>query len=214
MGPPTGPDREASTSPAPRPAPRVASEPSASSSAIVTIPNALSLLRILAIPAVVALLVHHGTEAWGLALFGLVASTDWIDGYVARRTHRVSDLGKVLDPVADRLALASALVALVVRGIFPLWAMLAIVARDATVLLGGLVLATRGVRIDVRRIGKAATFALMLAVPAIAWGELGRSLAGPASAIGWTAFAIGIVLYYAAAVRYAVDARTALARGP
>jgi cardiolipin synthase len=204
-----GPDREASTSPAPDRSPET--RPGApGSSAIVTFPNALSFARILAIPAFVALVVHRGTETWGIALFGVVASTDWIDGYVARHTGRVSDLGTVLDPVADRLALAAAIVALVVRGIFPVWAMLAILVRDAVVLCAGLVLAARGVRIAVRRIGKAATFALMLAVPAIAWADLGATLAGAASVAGWTAFAIGIVSYYAAAAIYAFDARAAL----
>jgi phosphatidylglycerophosphate synthase len=103
-----GPDREASTSPAPDRSPET--RPGApGSSAIVTLPNALSFARILAIPAFVALVVHRGTETWGIALFAVVASTDWLDGYVARHTGRVSDLGTVLDPVADRLALASAI---------------------------------------------------------------------------------------------------------
>ena len=64
-------------------------------------------------------------------------ATDWVDGYVARRTGQVSELGKVLDPVADRLAIAAGLIALVVRGVFPLWAALLILVRDVAVLVAG-----------------------------------------------------------------------------
>ncbi|HEX9235943.1 MAG TPA: CDP-alcohol phosphatidyltransferase family protein, partial [Actinomycetota bacterium] len=82
---------------------------------VATVPNLLSLLRILMIPVFVLLILHHGTEMAGLLLLGAVVSTDWLDGYLARRTGQVSNVGKVLDPVADRLAIAAALVAMVVR---------------------------------------------------------------------------------------------------
>src|SRR5947208_15766326 len=91
---------------------------------VATVPNLLSLIRILLIPVFVTLLLHHGTEMAGLLLLGAVVSTDWIDGYLARRTGQVSNLGKILDPVADRLAIAAALVALVARDAVPLWAAL------------------------------------------------------------------------------------------
>ena len=67
----------------------------------------------------------------------LVVATDWVDGTIARRTGQVSELGKVLDPVADRLAIAAGLIALVVRGAFPLWAAALILVRDVAVLVAG-----------------------------------------------------------------------------
>jgi cardiolipin synthase len=135
-----------------------------------------------------------------------------VDGYVARRTGRVSELGKVLDPVADRLAIVAVLVALVVRDAFPVWAAALIAVRDVALLVvGAWAFAARGVRIDVRTIGKAATLALMFAVPAIAWGALGLWFGRAASIAGWTAFAVGIALSYAAAAWYAADLRRALA---
>ena len=70
-------------------------------------------------------------------LFGVVVATDWVDGSVARRTGQVSELGKVLDPTADRLAIAAGLIAFVVRGVFPLWAALLILVRDVVVLIAG-----------------------------------------------------------------------------
>src|SRR6266542_6347477 len=86
---------------------------------IATFPNLLSLVRILLIPVFVALLLHHGTEGAGLILLGAVVATDWVDGYIARHTGQVSNVGKILDPVADRLALPTALVSMVVRGASP-----------------------------------------------------------------------------------------------
>src|SRR5512133_3165237 len=117
---------------------------------VLTVPNALSALRIALIPVFVALILDHDTTTAGLIMFGCVVATDWVDGTIARRTGQVSELGKVLDPVADRLAIAAGLIALVVRGAFPLWAALLILVRDlAVVVVGVLLLVTRKVRIEV-----------------------------------------------------------------
>ena len=146
-------------------------------------------------------------------ILGAVTSTDWVDGYIARRTGQVSELGKILDPVADRLAIAAALGALIARGAFPLWAALLILVRDAAVLVAGLfVLRTAARRIDVRWIGKAGTFVLMITVPMIAWGNFDLPLAEAFLAIGWIFFAIGIVEYYIATALYVGDFLAALRR--
>ena len=107
------------------------------SSAVVTIPNALSLARIALIPVFCWLIADEGTRLWGIVLFALVVSTDWVDGYVARRTGQVSELGRILDPVADRLAIAAGLLTFAIVGIFPFWAALLILVRDVALLLGG-----------------------------------------------------------------------------
>ena len=157
------------------------------------------------------MLLHRGTELAGLLLFGATVSTDWVDGYIARRTGQVSNLGKLLDPLADRLAIAAALIALVVRHAFPLWAALLIVVRDGLVLAAALILAAGPkIRIDVRWIGKAGTFGLMCAVPLVAWANFDLALASAARFVGWGAFWAGIVLYYAATAIYVVDVRRAL----
>lgn len=177
---------------------------------VLTVPNLLSFARILMIPVFVTLIVHHGTELQGLLLFALVASTDWVDGYIARRTNQVSELGKILDPTADRLAIAAGLIAMVVRGAFPLWAAMLILVRDGLILLAGAVLlATRGGRIDVRYIGKVATFGLMMGIPLVAWGALGEPFSAAALALGWTSYSIGLVEYYVATWLYVGDLRRA-----
>ena len=143
-------------------------------------------------------------------LFVVVVATDWIDGALARATGQVSELGKVLDPVADRLAIAAGLIALVVADAFPLWAALLILVRDVAVLIAGLVLlSTRRARIEVRYLGKVATFGLMAAIACIAWGTLGYPLAPAALVCGWAFYAAGIVEYYVATVLYVGDLRRA-----
>ncbi len=179
---------------------------------ILTIPNLLSFARIALIPVFVWLIVDRDTTFAGLVLFGAVVGTDWVDGAIARAMEQVSELGKMLDPVADRLAIGAGLVALVVRDAFPLWAALAILIRDAVILAVGVVLLLiRGVRIDVRYVGKVATFALAVAIGCIAWGVLGYPFSAAFLACGWTFFAVGLAEYYLAAVLYAGDLRRALA---
>ena len=163
----------------------------------------------------VALIVDPDTTRAGLVLFVIVVATDWVDGALARATGQVSDLGKILDPVADRLAIAAGLIALVIVDAFPLWAALLILIRDVAVLIAGLVLLSkRRTRIDVRPIGKVATFALMTSIASIAWGNLGYPLAPAALVIGWTFYAVGIVEYYVATVLYVGDLRRAWRASP
>jgi cardiolipin synthase len=186
-----------------------ASDP-APSRRIITVPNLISAVRIVFIPVFVGLILDPDTTTAGLILFGVVVATDWVDGAVARRTGQVSELGKVLDPVADRLAIAAGLIALAIRGVFPWWAAALILVRDAAVLIVGIVVLVRGkVRIEVRWIGKIATFSLMTAIPFVSWGALGLPLGPAASVIGWTAYGVGIVEYYVAASGYLRDVRRA-----
>jgi cardiolipin synthase len=182
------------------------------SSAVVTVPNILSASRIAAIPLFCWLAANERTRLWGILLFAVVVSTDWVDGYVARRTGQVTELGRILDPVADRLAIAAGLLTFAIIGIFPFWAALLILVRDVAVLLGGVALLWgRDLRVDVRGIGKIATFSLMAAIAWIAWGNAGGPLGDVLLVGGWLAYVVGIVEYYLAAGLYATDVRDALA---
>jgi cardiolipin synthase len=179
---------------------------------LLTIPNAISFLRIALVPVFVFLIVDRDTTAVGFTVFAIVLATDWLDGVVARGLGQVSEVGKVLDPIADRIAIAAGLVALVARDAFPFWAAVPILLRDALVLVAGILLLARsGKRIDVRYIGKVATFSLMAAIAAVAWGNLGYPLAPAFLASGWALYAAGIVEMVVATVLYARDARDAMA---
>jgi cardiolipin synthase len=173
---------------------------------ILTWPNAITISRLLLIPPVVVLLSGDGTEGWGIALLVVVMSTDWLDGFVARKTQSVSELGRLLDPLSDRLVIGAALVTFVVQDAFPLWAAALIIVRDVVLLLVGMfALSLRRHTIEVRWLGKVATFDLMVGVPLIAWGGFGLRLAAATLAVGWTCFAIGAVLYYVTAGQYLRD---------
>jgi cardiolipin synthase len=189
--------------------------PQGSSRRVLTVPNVISFSRIALIPVFFLLIVDPDTTTAGVILFAVVIATDWVDGTIARRTGQVTELGKLLDPVADRLAIAAGIIALVIRGVFPVWAAVAILARDLVVLLAGsYVLSRTHVRLDVRWIGKVATFSLMVAVPAVSWGALDLPLGAAGTTIGWVCFTVGIVEYYMAAFAYARDARRALRSAP
>ncbi|MFL6057476.1 MAG: CDP-alcohol phosphatidyltransferase family protein [Rubrobacteraceae bacterium] len=124
-----------------------------------TVPNALSLLRLIMVPVVVALLLA-GSEGLAAAFFVLAALTDFLDGKLARRAGPTR-LGQILDPVADRLMLSSVAVVLAIKGLLPIWVVAILVGRDLLALLGSLVV---GSKIRVNRVGKAATAVLMGAV--------------------------------------------------
>lgn len=177
---------------------------------ILTVPNALSFIRIAMIPVFVILLLDEGTRLWGFLVLGLVQATDWVDGYIARRYGQVTELGKVLDPFADRLAVGAALITFVVADLFPLWAALLVLVRDGLVLVAaGVIALTGGPRIEVRRIGKIATFTLMWAIPMIAWGNADLLLEDAVLVLGWIWFAVGYVEYLAATGLYVIDLRRA-----
>ena len=178
---------------------------------ILTWPNAITISRLLLIPAVVVLLSGDGTEGWGLALLVVVMASDWLDGFVARKTHSVSELGRILDPLSDRILIGAALIVFVVQDVFPLWSAALIIGRDLVLLIvGAIALSLRGQTIEVRWLGKVATFDLMVGVPLVAWGGFGLPLAAATLAIGWACFAIGATLYYVTAVQYIRDLSTML----
>jgi cardiolipin synthase (CMP-forming) len=171
--------------------------------AILTAPNVITFTRLLLMP-VCAWLLADGRWAAGLWLTAVVGSTDWVDGWLARRTGSVSRLGQLMDPLADRLLIASVTIALVIRDVVPLAAVLLLVGRDLVLLLGFPLLARRGVRPpDVVWVGKAATFVLLFALPILVVGETGLGLAPAARALGLALLWFGVVLYYVAGVVYA-----------
>ena len=160
---------------------------------IFTVPNALSLLRLFMVPVVVALLLG-GVDGLAAALFILAALTDFLDGRIARRAGPTR-LGRILDPVADRLMLSSVAVVLAIRGLLPAWAVAILVGRDLLALVGSLV---AGSKIRVNRVGKAATAVLMVAVAfvVISPGKVGEIM-----------FYAGFALSVAAGLLYAKSLR-------
>ena len=139
---------------------------------VLTVANGITMLRLLGLPLFVWLMV--GPERYGMAFLTLVVvgTTDWIDGYVARRFDQVTKLGKLIDPLIDRALLATAGLTLAALGIAPWWVILAIVGRDVLLLIGAFALFGGNPGIPVTRLGKAATACLLIGVPGFLLGHM------------------------------------------
>lgn len=176
------------------------------STRVLTIPNILSLFRLLLIPVFLVLLVleHYG---WALVLIALSSITDFVDGYIARHFNQISRLGQLLDPAADRLFILATLVGLGWAGVLPWWFIGAIVARDVLLLLLGVVLANhRFGPLPVHHLGKMGTFAILFSMPVILLASAVPATAWLALPLGWAAGIWGVFLYWWAGVAYALQA--------
>jgi cardiolipin synthase len=181
---------------------------------VLTVPNAITAVRLACIPLFLWLLFGAGRQSAAAVLLGVLGATDWVDGFVARRYHQVSTVGKVLDPVADRVLVVTAVVAITVHGAVPVWFGVATLAREVVVSVAVLLLASFGARrIDVLWVGKAGTFALMFSYPAFLLSDGAAAWQGPFHAFAWVTGIIGLVLAWMAAASYVPVARSALAEG-
>jgi cardiolipin synthase len=183
---------------------------------VLTVPNALTLGRLLCIPVFVFLLTRPDHAGWYPAalLLGVLGLTDFVDGYVARHFSQVSNVGKVLDPLADRLLLAVAALSIIAVGALPVWVAVLVVSREALVAVGFLVVAAAGGRrMDVQWAGKAGTFGLMFALPLFLIGHANDSWHRLAEALAWVAVIPALVLAWYAAITYVPRAHAALIEG-
>jgi cardiolipin synthase len=181
---------------------------------VLTVPNAVTAVRLASIPLYVWLLfgAHRQTDA--AVLLAVLGATDWVDGTVARRFNQVSTVGKVLDPIADRCLVATAVITIAVAGAVPVWFAAATLAREVLVSVAVLVLASLGAsRIDVLWVGKAGTFALMFAYPAFLLGHGAAPWQDGVRVVAWVTGIAGLVLAWIAAGSYVPVARRALRQG-
>ena len=181
-----------------------------------TVPNALSVLRLLGVPLFLWLIlrpVFHGPhmDGWAILVLALAGMTDYLDGKIARAFGQTSRLGALLDPAADRLYILATLVALAWRDIIPIWLVVILVGRDLLMAIPLGILRRHGYGPPpVHFMGKAATFNLLYAFPLLLLGDGHDALNDVAGAVGW-AFAIwGTALYWLAAGLYVLQVRQVL----
>lgn len=186
----------------------------APSDRVLTLPNALSVLRLLGVPLFLWLILS-GQDGWGFVVLTLSGVTDYLDGKIARHYRLVSRVGELLDPIADRLYILTTLAGLAWREIIPLWLVVVLLGREA--FMGVLMVLLKRVGrtgLPVHFVGKAATFNLLYAFPVLLLAQTPGVVGEVARPIGWAFAWWGTVLYWLAAVLYAVQAAWVLRARP
>ena len=173
---------------------------------ILTVPNVLSFARLLGVPVFLWLVLVPQADVWAFVLLAVAGASDWVDGYLARRLDQRSELGVLLDPLADRLYIAATLLGLALRGLIPWWLVGILVARELFLLaLLPRIRRSGRLALPVTYVGKSATFCLLWGFPLLLLGGL-PTFGAAALAFGW-AFALwGTYLYWWAGLRYAQQA--------
>ena len=123
----------------------------------LTVPNLISILRLAAVPIFVWLLIVQERPLAAAILLGILGATDWVDGWVARKFNQVSELGKVLDPTADRIMFLVAVFTMMIDGSVPIWFGVLTLVREGIVAIAALILGALGARaLNVTWVGKLA----------------------------------------------------------
>lgn len=178
---------------------------------ILTVPNLVSFIRLIGVAVFWWVLLVAENIGLAAVLIFVIGWTDWVDGYLARRLDQVSRLGKALDPIADRLMIASAVVGGMIVGVVPLLIGLPLIVRELFMAVVTAILVKNGGGVlEVRYLGKLATFLLYGSIPAFYFAEADilEAFMRPAA---WVSGVIGLVLYWYVAIQYVGDARRRLA---
>ncbi len=173
---------------------------------ILTVPNLFTFLRLAGVPLFLYLALGPQADGWAVLVLALGGTSDWVDGFLARRLGQVSRLGELLDPLADRLYIVATVVALTLREVVPVWFTGALLAREA--LLGVCLLVLRRYGYGpppVHYVGKTATFILLLALPTMLLAHAVPSTDWWSYPAGWALGWWGLVLYWVAAIFYVIQ---------
>ncbi|MFC5791735.1 CDP-alcohol phosphatidyltransferase family protein [Agromyces tardus] len=183
----------------------MAGESTGVSTRVWTVPNVLSMLRLLLVPVFLVLIVQ-GQYVAALVVLVIASFTDLLDGYIARHFNQVTRLGQLLDPAADRLYIFAALIGLAAQGLVQWWIVVVIILRDVMLIVLAIVLANHGYGpLPVHHLGKAATFALFFGIPVIMLGLAFPAVQPVSEPIGWAITLWGAFLYWWAGIIYAIE---------
>jgi cardiolipin synthase (CMP-forming) len=170
---------------------------------VLTVPNALSVIRLALVPVFLWLLLVNHADAWATGILMFSGASDWADGKIARLMNQSSRLGELLDPLVDRIYMVTVPIAFALRHFVPWWFVIVLLGRDALLAATLPALRSRGLNaLPVTYIGKAATFGLMSGFPLILLGQFDALWSRVVLAIGW-GFAIwGLAMYLWSFVLY------------
>ena len=180
--------------------------PGGSRDRVLTVPNVLSVLRLVLIGVFVYLLLGTQAYGWAVAVLMICGASDWLDGKLARLLDQYSRVGELLDPAVDRLFMVIVPISFAIAGIVPWWIIVVLIVRDGLLAAMLPVLRSRGLSaLPVTYIGKASTFALMSAFPLILLGHWDALWSRVIGAIGWAFLIWGIGMYLWAFVLYVIQ---------
>jgi len=188
--------------------------PASGEDRVLTIPNIITLVRLCLLPVFLWLLFGQDDRAAAAWLLAALGTTDFFDGYIARHFNQISELGKILDPVADRLLFFVGIGGILVDGSVPVWFAGAVLVREVGIAVATLVLAAMGAaRIDVTWFGKAGAFGLMMAFPFFLASHSDLSWADQADTLAWLTGLPALAFSYYSVVLYVPLAARALRDG-
>ncbi len=187
-----------------------------SSDRVLTIPNALSALRLLLVPVFLYLLLAVHANGWAVAILMFSGFSDWADGKIARLVpNQSSRLGELLDPLVDRIYMLVVPVALAIARVVPWWIVLTLIGRDLVLAATLPLVRSRGLTaLPVTYIGKAATFALMSGFPLVLLGQWPDAWSRVVLACGWAFLVWGMAMYLWSAVLYLIQVTMVLRELP
>jgi cardiolipin synthase (CMP-forming) len=170
---------------------------------VLTVPNVLSVIRLVLVPVFLWLLLVEHADAWATGILIFTGASDWADGKIARLMNQSSRLGELLDPAVDRIYMVTIPIAFALRHFVPWWFVIVLIARDAVLAATLPALRSRGLTsLPVTYIGKGATFGLMSGFPLILLGQFDGLWSRVVLAIGWGFTIWGFALYLWSFVLY------------
>jgi len=170
--------------------------------AVFTIPNLLTVVRFLGVPLFVWLVLWEKEYGYAALVLAIMGSTDWVDGYIARRFNQLSRLGRILDPMADRLSLIAVAVTLVIAGVLQWWYLTALLVPDAILLSVSLFYFRGHPDLPVSRIGKIRTALLLLGTPLLVLSKLPIPATEVYEVVAWILLGLGLVGHWIAGYNY------------
>lgn len=169
---------------------------------IWTVPNVLTMLRLVLVPVFV-ILFAGGHDKAALIVFLVASFTDLVDGYIARRFNQITNFGKLMDPLADKVMVCTALICQGIAGVFPWWAIAVVILKELLMLLGGAVMLKNDVVVYSNMLGKVAQCAF---IAALVLSFFHAEFAALGVAVDTIVLYVAVALTVAAMVNYGVAA--------